>query len=94
MQVNTDNARAAFVAAGLKDDALENALAGLSNMRVTAEVTVRVNGPDERKFGDVSIVKIQANGFERPLGGFKFDQLPDLIAALQAAYDQSQETTS
>lgn len=94
MQVNTDQARAAFEAAGLKGSALENALAGLSNMRVTAEVVVRVNGPDERKFGDVSIVKIQANGFERPIGGFKFEQLPELIAGLQTAYDQSQETAS
>lgn len=94
MQVNTDQARQAFEAAGLKGQALENALAGLSNMRVTAEVIVRVNEGDERKFGDVSILKIQANGFEKPVGGFKFAQLPELIAGLQAAYDQSQETTS
>jgi hypothetical protein len=93
MQVNTDQAREAFEAAGLTGKALDNAIAGLSNMRVTAQVVVRVNSEDERKFGDVSIIKIQANGFEKPTGGFKFAQLPELIAGLTAAYE-SQETTS
>ena len=94
MQVNTDQAREAFEAGGGTGKALENAIAGLANMRTTAQVIVRVNDADERKFGDVSILKIQANGFEKPVGGFRFAQLPELIAGLQQAYEQSQETTS
>ena len=94
MQVNTENARTAFEAAGLKGTALENALAGLANMRTTATVEVRVNEGEERKFGDVSIVKIQANGYTRPVGGFQFAQLPELIAGLTAALSASQEDAS
>jgi hypothetical protein len=94
MQVNTEQARAAFEAAGLKGNALEQAVAGLANMRVTAEIVVRTNVGEERKFGDVSIVKIQANGFERPIGGFQYGQLPDLISQLQAALDSQQEDAS
>lgn len=87
MQVDTDAARGVLESAGLKGDALEDALAGIANVRTTAEVQVRVNRGEEIKFGNVSIIKIQANGFEKPLGGFTFDQLPSLITQLQTAYD-------
>lgn len=95
MQVDSSAARTVLEAAGLKGDKLENALAGIANVRSTAEVQVRVNTGDEVKFGNVSILKIQANGFTRPVGGFTFAQLPDLIAGLQAAYDsRPQENAS
>jgi outer membrane translocation and assembly module TamA len=86
MQVDTDAAREVLEAAGLKGEKLDNALAGIANVRTTAEVQVRVNKGEEIKFGNVSIVKIQANGFVKPLGGFSFDQLPGLITQLEAAY--------
>lgn len=87
MQVDTDAARSVLEAAGLKGDALEDAIAGIANVRTTAEVIVRVNKGEEVKFGNVSIIKRQPNGFERPLGGFAFAQLPALIAQLQEAYE-------
>ncbi len=87
MQVDTDAARSVLEAAGLKGGKLEDALAGIANVRTTAQVVVRVNQGDELKFGNVSIIKIQANGFEKPVGGFTFDQVAELITQLQTAYD-------
>ncbi len=87
MQVDTDAARKVLESAGLKGQKLDDALAGIANVRTTAEVLVQTNAGEELKFGNVSIIKRQANGFERPLGGFSFDQLPNLIEQLQAAYD-------
>lgn len=87
MQVDTSAAREVLEAAGLKGDKLEDALAGIANVRTTAQVVVRVNTGEELKFGNVSIIKIQANGFEKPVGGFTFDQVAELIPQLQATVD-------
>lgn len=91
MQVNEQNAREAFQAAGLTGQALEDAIAGLANMRTTAEVVVRVNEGENRKYGHVSLIKIQANGFEKPVTGLRFEQIPGLIAQLQAALPDEDE---
>ncbi len=89
MQVNAEAARTVLEAAGLKGDKLDDALAGIANVRTTAQVVVRVNAGEELQFGNVSIIKIQANGFEKPVGGFTYAQLPELIAQLQVALDGS-----
>lgn len=83
--VNTESARAAFEAAGLKGDALDRAMAGISALRTTATIEVVVNGAEERKFGDVSIFKVQGNGYRKPAMGLFGDQIPALIEQLQAA---------
>jgi hypothetical protein len=83
--VNTEAARAAFEAAGLKGDALDRALAGIASMRTTATIEVVVNSAEERKFGDVSIFKVQGNGYRKPAMGLFRDQISVLIEQLQAA---------
>lgn len=84
-QVNTEAARAAFQAAGLTDEAIDKALAGLASMRTTAAVEVVVNSAEERKFGDVSIFKVQGNGYRKPAMGLFRDQIEPLIEQLGTA---------
>jgi hypothetical protein len=83
--VNTDAARAAFQAAGLTEEAIEKALAGLASMRTTASIEVVVNSAEERKFGDVSIFKVQGNGYRKPAMGLFREQIEPLIEQLGAA---------
>lgn len=51
-----------------------------------ADTDVRVNDEENRKFGDVSIYKVQDNGFARPKMGVFTDSIPGLIGQLEAAY--------
>jgi hypothetical protein len=81
-RVDTESARAAFKAAGLSDDAIEQALAGLASMRTNAAIEVVVNSAEERKFGDVSIFKVQSNGYRKPAMGLFRDQIEPLIEQL------------
>ena len=83
--VNTEAARAAFVAAGLKGEQIDQALAGIASMRTTASIEVVVNSAEERKFGDVSIFKVQGNGYRRPAMGLFREQIEPLIERLGAA---------
>ena len=83
--VNTDQAREVFEAAGLSGSALEQAMSGLANMRTTAGIEVVVNPEAERKFGDVTIYKVQGNGYRQPKLALRIAQIPELIAGLTAA---------
>lgn len=83
--VNTEAARAAFEAAGLDSDAVDQALAGLASMRTTASIEVVVNPAEERKFGDISIFKVQGNGYRKPVMGLFQAQIEPLIESLTDA---------
>ena len=83
--VDTEAARAAFVAAGLSEGEIEKALAGLASMRSFAGIEVVVNAADERKFGDVSIFKVQGNGYRKPAMGLFQAQIEPLIESLKDA---------
>lgn len=85
--VNTESARAAFVAAGLGEKEIEQALAGLASLRNTATIEVVVNSAEERKFGDVSIFKVQGNGYRKPAMGLFKDQIQATIDALTDALE-------
>lgn len=61
-------------------------LAALVGRSHRAETEVRVNDEDNRKFGDVSIYKVQENGYSRPKTGLFTDGIPTLIEQLQDAY--------
>lgn len=80
---------------GITPDVLA-AAAGLANVAVAArqhavfEVTINEEG--DRKYGDVTIYKVQGNGFRAPKVGIYADDLPGLINQLQAA--QKKVTTS
>lgn len=82
---NTDAARAAFVAAGLNEAQVEKALAGLASLRDVAGIEVVVNSAEERKFGDVSIFKVQGNGYRKPAMGLFQAQIQPLIESLTDA---------
>ena len=83
--INTESARAAFEAAGLDAAAVDAALAGLASLRNTASIEVVVNSAEERKFGDVSIFKVQGNGYRKPAMGLFKDQIAPTIEALTDA---------
>lgn len=83
--VNTEAAKAAFEAAGLSGDALDRALAGVASLRTTATIEVVVNSAEERKFGDVSIFKVQGNGYRKPAMGLFRDQIEPLMEQLASA---------
>ena len=51
-----------------------------------AETEVRINDEDNRKYGDVSIYKVQDNGYARPKMGVFTDSIPTLVEQLEAAY--------
>lgn len=83
--VNLQAAEGALRAAGVSEEEIGKALAGLASLRTTAGIEVVVNPADERKYGDVSIFKVQANGYRKPAMGVFASQLPELIAGLQDA---------
>lgn len=83
--VSEESARAAYKEAGLSDTQIEKALAGLRNARVTAGIEAKVNPAGERKYGDVSIFKVQGNGYRKPAMGLFRGQIAGLIAQLQDA---------
>jgi hypothetical protein len=65
-------------------------LAEALNPTEHADTEVRVNDEDNRKYGDASIYKVQANGFARPKMGVFTDSIPNLIGQLQEAYAELQ----
>lgn len=83
--VNLEAAEAALRAAGVSEDEIVKAIQGLSTMRTTAGIEVVVNPAEERKYGDVSIFKVQGNGYRKPAMGIFESQLSDLISQLQDA---------
>jgi hypothetical protein len=83
--VNLEAAEGALRAAGVAEDEITKAIQGLATMRTTAGIEVVVNPAEERKFGDVSIFKVQGNGYRKPAMGIFATQLPDLIAQLTDA---------
>lgn len=85
ISVNEDALLAAYKAAGLGEQEIAKAMAGLRNARTTVAPTVVVNQGDERKFGDVSIFKTHANGYRKAGIGLWAADLPAFIAALQEA---------
>lgn len=86
--VNTDNAREVFENIGLKGAALDQALEGLANMRTTASIEVSINEGDDVKFGDVSINKVQPNGYSRTAMGLRTAQIPEFVANLVVALEE------
>lgn len=80
-----ESARAAFKEAGLTDAQIEKALTGLRNTRAHAGIEVTVNPADERKYGDVSIFKVQGNGYRKPAMGLFHAQIAGLVEQLQDA---------
>lgn len=83
--VNLEAAEGALRAAGLSDSDVTKAMQGLAAARSTAGIEVVVNPAEERKFGDVSIFKVQGNGYRKPVMGIFASQLPGLIAQLEDA---------
>ena len=86
--VNTDQAREVFEAAGLKGTALDQALQGIVNMRTTASIEVGINSGDDVKFGDVSVYKVQPNGYRRTAMGVRTSQIPGFLVNLADALEQ------
>ena len=86
--VNTDNAQEVFEAIGLKGNALDQALQGLANMRTTASIEVQINSGDDVKFGDVSINKVQPNGYSRTAMGLRTAQIPEFVVNLVVALEE------
>lgn len=86
MALTAEQQREAFEAAGLRGDALEKALQGLANMRTTAAIEVRVNPDDERKYGDVTVFKVQGNGFRAPKLALKTGQIAEVLNGLVSAF--------
>ena len=64
---------------------LTSLAAALAPQAERADTEVRVNDEDNRKFGDASIYKVQANGFARPKMGVFADGIPNLIGQLEKA---------
>lgn len=62
-------------------------LASIVGAANRASTEVRVNDTDDRKYGDVSIFKVQANGYARPKMGVYTKGIPALIEQLQTAFD-------
>lgn len=64
--------------------------AGLANVQIRqrASFEVIVNDEDNRKYGDVTIYKVQSNGFRAPKVGIAKTDLADLIERLQKAATQ------
>jgi len=83
--VNLEAAEGALRAAGVSEDEIVKAIQGLATMRTTAGIEVVVNPAEERKYGDVSIFKVQGNGYRKPAMGIFENQLSDLIAQLEDA---------
>ena len=51
-----------------------------------ADTEVRINDADNVKFGEVSVYKVQSNGYARPKLGVDADAIPGLIDGLQVAF--------
>lgn len=58
---------------------------GLAIRKARARLEVVVNDEDRAKFGAVTIYKIRANGFKKPMMGVFADDVPVLIEGLQNA---------
>jgi hypothetical protein len=61
-------------------------LATLVSKTNRADTEVRINDEDNTKFGEVSLYKVQSNGYARPKMGIDADGIPGLIAGLQEAF--------
>lgn len=61
-------------------------LATLVSKANRADTEVRINDEDNQKFGEVSLYKVQSNGYARPKMGIDADGIPGLIAGLQDAF--------
>lgn len=73
---------------GLDLDDVANAVGlapAAAKVRQTATIQVVVNEGEAKKFGDVSIVKVQANGYKQPKVGIFAADLPGFIEALVEA---------
>ncbi len=84
--IDTDNARTVFEAAGLKGQALDNALSGLANMRTTASIAIEVAPEGERKYGDVLVYKQMGSNYRKMKMGLRTNQLPEVLDGLAAAF--------
>ena len=85
--VSEEAARTAYAEAGLSNEQIEKALQGLRDARTHAGLDVVTNPADERKYGDISVFKVQGNGYRKPTMGLFKAQIPGFIEDLQAAYD-------
>lgn len=85
INVSLDAARAAYEEAGLKKEQIDKLLSGLTAARTTAGLEVVVNPEGERKYGDVSIFKVQANGYRKPKMGVFTKDIQTLIDGLTQA---------
>ncbi len=72
--------------AALLEDLSPEDLATLVSKANRADTEVRINDEDNQKFGEVSLYKVQSNGYARPKMGIDVDGIPGLIAGLEAAY--------
>ncbi len=61
-------------------------LATLVSKANRADTEVRINDEDNQKFGEVSLYKVQGNGYARPKMGIDADGIPGLIVGLQEAF--------
>ena len=61
-------------------------LATLVSKANRADTEVRINDEDNQKFGEVSLYKVQSNGYARPKMGIDADGIPGLIVGLQEAF--------
>lgn len=84
--------REALEAVGLQGDELDKAMQGLANMRTTASIEVGVNTGDDAKYGDVSVYKVQPNGYRRTAMGARTAQIPGFIVELVSALEKLDPT--
>jgi len=69
---------------GISDASVREALLTASRGAASA-ITVRVNTGDEKKYGDVSVLKTRGD-FTTPVMGLRNADIPGFIEQLQAAY--------
>jgi hypothetical protein len=84
---NEEATRTALKESGLTEEQVEKSIAKLRSLRETAGIQVKVNPVAERKYGDVTIVKVQPDGYTKTLGGVWHKDVRTLAAALLDAAD-------